>query len=269
MVLPEGFALPPLPYLVGLLAAVALVAGALSRTDLRVSDRTVLAFAPWIVVGSALHALDVVGWVPETVAPLLGTPAVYLTTFVPAGAVWLPALRTSGDPERPLAVVGTLAALAVVGYALALGAADGGLRLFCPAAGLLVAVLLAVALWAATRWTYPDVTAATGGAGALVLFGHALDAVSTAVGVDLLGFGERTPVSRAVLDFAGSLPTADLLGVGWLFVLVKLAIAEVVVVFFVEFVREDPTEGYLLLGLVAAVGLGPGAHNLILFMITG
>jgi uncharacterized membrane protein len=269
MVLPEGFALPPLPYLVGLLAAVALVAGALYRTDPPVSDRTVLAFAPWVVVGSALHALHVVEWVPEVVAPLLGTPAVYLTTFVPAGVVWLAALRVDGNPERPLAVVGLLVALAVVGYALALGAANGGLRLFWPMVGLVVAVLIAVVLWAATRRTYPGVAAATGAAGALVLLGHALDAVSTAVGVDVLEFGERTPVSRAVLDAAAALPTAELIGVGWLFVLVKLAIAEVVVVLFAEFVREDPTDGYLLLGLVAAVGLGPGAHNLILFVITG
>lgn len=34
-----------------------------------------------------------------------------------------------------------------------------------------------------------------------------------------------------------------------------------------DYVREEPTEGYLLLGLVAAVGLGPGVHNLVLFSI--
>jgi uncharacterized membrane protein len=87
--------------------------------------------------------------------------------------------------------------------------------------------------------------------------------------VDLLGFGERTPVSQAVLDVAASLPTAETFGVGWLFVLVKLAIAEVVVFLFADFVREDPTEGFLLLGAVAAVGLGPGVHNLLLFMVAG
>jgi uncharacterized membrane protein len=269
MVLPEGFALPPLPYLLPLLVAVGLVAGALYRTDPHISDRTIVALAPWILVGSALHALYVVEWVPEAVAPLVGTPAVYLTTFVVAGTVWLAALRTDRNPEQSLVATGTLVAFAVVGYALALGGANGGLRLLWPLIGLLVATLLAVALWAATRWTYPGVTAATGAVGGLALFGHALDAVSTAVGVDLLGFGERTPVSRAVLDVAASLPTAEAIGVGWLFVLVKLAIAEAVVILFAEFVREDPTEGYLLLGLVAAVGLGPGAHNLILFVITG
>lgn len=268
MVLPEGFALPPLPHLLVLLAAVALVAGALVRVEPTVSDRTVLALAPWVLVGSSLHAFYVLGWVPDAVAPLFGTPAVYLTTFVVAGAVWFVALRVGENPERPLAVVGALVALAVVGYGLARGATDG-LRLFWPLVGLLVAGLLAAALWVATRRTYPGVTATTGAVGALALFGHALDAVSTAVGVDLLGFGERTPISRAVLDVAASLPTADVLGVGWLFVLVKLAIAEFVVILFADFVREDPTEGYLLLGVVAAVGLGPGAHNLLLFVITG
>jgi uncharacterized membrane protein len=268
MVLPEGFGLPPLPYLVGLLAAVAAVAGALARRGPRVSDRTVLALAPWIVVGSSLHALFVLEWVPEAVAPLLGTPAVYLSTFVVAGVVWLAMARLVADHERALLALGVATASGVVAYALARGSATG-LRLFWPLVGLVVASLLAGILWAATRWTRPNVTAATGAVGALALFGHALDAVSTAIGVDLLGFGERTPVSRAVLDVAASLPTAETFGVGWLFVVVKLVIAEAVVVLFADFVREDPTEGFLLLGAVAAVGLGPGAHNLLLFVVTG
>ncbi|WP_135823956.1 DUF63 family protein [Halorussus ruber] len=268
MVLPEGFALPPLPYLVGLLAAVALVAGALARSDPHVSDRTVLALTPWVVVGSSLHVLFVMEWVPDAVAPLLGTPAVYVTTFVVAGLVWLAAMQTETDPVRPGFAVGVLAATAVVAYTLARGA-EGGLHLFWPLTGAVVAFLVAGLLWGATRWTYPSVTAATGAVGALVLFSHSLDAVSTAVGVDLLGFGERTPVSQAVLDVAASLPTAETFGVGWLFVLVKLAIAEVVVFLFADFVREDPTEGFLLLGAVAAVGLGPGVHNLLLFIVAG
>ena len=269
MVLPEGFALPPLPYLLPLLAAVALVAGVLYRSDPRVSDRTVLALTPWVLVGSSLHVLYVVEWVPEVVRPLFGTPAVYLTTFAVAGAVWFGAARTGASVERTLAASGGGATLAVVGYALARGAERGDLQLFWPAVGLVVALGLAVTLWAATRRAYPGVAAATGAVGALAVFGHALDAVSTAVGIDVLGFGERTPVSQIVLDVAASLPTADLIGVGWLFVLVKLAIAELVIVLFADLVREDPTEGYLLLGAVAAVGLGPGAHNLLLFVIAG
>ncbi|MFC4550724.1 MULTISPECIES: DUF63 family protein [Halorussus] len=268
MVLPEGFALPPLRYLLPLLAAVALVGWALVRSNPTVTDRTVLALVPWVPVGSSLHVLYVVEWAPAAIAPLLGTPSVYLTTFVVAGAVWLVAEAAETGVERTVAATGTVAALAVVGYALARGA-SGGLLVFWPLVGLVVAVGLTAALWAATRATYPRVAATTGAVGALALFGHALDAVSTAVGVDLLGFGERTPVSRVVLEVAAGLPTADLIGVGWLFVLVKLAIAEVVVVLFADLVAEDPTQGYLLLGGVAAVGLGPGVHNLLLFALAG
>lgn len=270
MILPEGFALPPLQYLGPLLVAVALVGWSLAQSDLDVSDRTVLALSPWVLVGSSLHVLYVVDWVPESVAPLLGTPSVYLTTFVVAGLVWLAALKSGIAVERTLAASGLAVALPIVGYALARGASsDAGLQLLWPGIGLLAALALTAIAWAATRQQFPEVVAATGAVGALALFGHALDAASTSVGVDVLGFDERTPVSRAVLDIAGSLPTADLLGTGWLFVLVKLAIAEFVVVLFADFVREDPTEGYLLLGAVAAVGLGPGVHNLLLFAIAG
>jgi uncharacterized membrane protein len=55
--------------------------------------------------------------------------------------------------------------------------------------------------------------------------------------------------------------------VGWLFVLVKLAVAGAVVVYFAAYVREEPTHANALLGLVAAVGLGPGVHNLLLFAV--
>jgi uncharacterized membrane protein len=58
-------------------------------------------------------------------------------------------------------------------------------------------------------------------------------------------------------------------GEGWVFLLVKLAVATLVVWLFAEYVRDRPAEGYLLLGLVAAVGLGPAAHNLLLFAIVG
>ena len=100
-----------------------------------------------------------------------------------------------------------------------------------------------------------------------MIVSHALDGVSTAAGVDLLGFGERTPASRAIMEVAAALPTADLLGVGWLFVLVKVVVASAVVVLFAEYVREDPTPGYSLLGLIAAVGLGPASHNLLLYAV--
>jgi len=107
----------------------------------------------------------------------------------------------------------------------------------------------------------------TGTVGLLAVFGHTLDGISTAVGYDLFGFGEQTPLSRLIIEAGGALPTADLIGAAWPFALVKVALGLAVVVLFEEFVRAEPAEGHLLLGLVVAVGLGPGFHNLVLFAI--
>jgi uncharacterized membrane protein len=271
---PGGYALPPLAHLAVLLAAALAVGAVLWRVRPRVTEPVVAALAPWMVAGSGLYVLYQVGGVPPVVAPLLGSPTVYLSVAVLAGAVWtLPAAAAwPADrwalPSTPgaLAVGGVLGAAAVVLAVLAVGVGRHTLELAWPTVGLAVAVVLGAAVWAGLRRVRPGVRV-TGSLGALTVLGHALDGVSTAVGYDVLGFGEQSPVSRAVLEAAAALPSVSLLGAGWLFVLLKLALAAAVVVLLAGYVREEPAEGYLLLGAVAAVGLGPGVHNLLLFAV--
>ena len=259
MVLPAGFALPPLPYLLLLVLGVGAVGYLLYRQSPPVTEPVVLGLVPWIMVGAALHVLYRGGRAPAPMEPLLGTPSVYLTTFVLAGLVWLGA----GDRAPAfLAGSGAIVFLGVVGLVFAARPVNLGL----PLVGLFVSIVLAVIVWLGLRRLRPAV-AITGWVGPLVLVAHSIDGVSTAIGVDVLGFGERTPASRLVLDLAGLLPTADLIGVGWLFVLVKLAVATLVVWLFAEYVREDPQHGRLLLAFIAALGLGPGVHNLLLYTV--
>ncbi|WP_336036321.1 DUF63 family protein [Halobacterium yunchengense] len=265
MVLPSGFALPPLPYLAAVAAAVVAVGWLLVREAPAVDDRTVLAFAPWMALGSSLYVCYQLQLYPDAVAPLFGSPVVYASTFAVAGATWLAARRTA-RPLRALAGVGAALALAPVAAAVRFGVANDTLTLAWPLAAVAAAAVLGhVAWWALERWRPGDVAVA-GGAGALAVFGHVLDGTSTAVGVDVLGFGEQTPLSAAIMHFAGTLPTEPLLGTGWLFVLVKTLLAAGVVVLLADYVREDAAEGYLLLAFVAAVGLGPGVHNVLLFV---
>jgi uncharacterized membrane protein len=127
------------------------------------------------------------------------------------------------------------------------------------------AAVATAAVLGVLRWL--DRGRATGLVGLLAVFGHALDGVSTAVGYDHLGFGEQTPLSRVLIEVGADLPAPALLGDAWLFVLVKLLVAAAVVVLFDDYVREDPGEGFPILGFVAAVGLGPGVHNVVLFAI--
>ncbi|GAA0192078.1 DUF63 family protein [Halobacterium noricense] len=265
-VLPAGFGLPPLPYLLALAAALVGVAVGVRRRDPDFGGRHVLALVPWMCVGAAGHVLYGLGALPPALAPLFGTPSAYLTTAGVAGAVWLATLRIDADDARALAVAGAVALLPAVGGVVAHGVANGTLSPVLPAAGLVGGAALGVAVGALLYRLRED-AAVAGRAGLLAVAAHGVDGVTTAVGVDLLGFGERTPASRLILEFAAGLPTAEALGAGWLFVLVKLAVAAVVVLAVAPTVREEPRYGYALLALVTAVGLGPGVHNALLFAV--
>jgi uncharacterized membrane protein len=268
-ILPSGFALPPLPYLLGLLLAVVAVLALLRRVDPAVTPTVVAGFAPWMVAGAAGYALFQVGAVPLVVAPLFGSPAVYLSTFVLAGLVWA-AVDAGGFPADSWALRSVPSLLFLSGSATAgavLGAAlvtADRLRPLLPGVGLLVSLVLATLVWLALRRARPVVRVA-GPAGFVLVLGHVLDGVSTAVGVDLMGFGEQTPLSRIVIETGAALVPGA--GGGWLFVLVKTALAAVVLVVLADYVEEDPRWGSILVGAVAAVGLGPGAHNVVLFVI--
>ncbi|GAA0552907.1 DUF63 family protein [Halorubrum ejinorense] len=262
--LPAGTTLPPAPYVLVVLLAAGGVVAALRRRRPRVTARRVLALAPWMALGSAAHVLYVVDALPARLAPLAGSPTVYLTVGSLAGAAWLAA--DAARPDRVAATVagvGVVLLVPVVAVAFGTGLSPVGARWSLIALALTVPV--AGAAWAGLLRLRPE-TAVTGSVGALAVFGHALDGVSTAVGTTQLGFGERTPVSRILLELGG-IPPVPVLGEGWVFLLVKLAVATAVTWLFAAYVRETPAEGYLLLGFVAAMGLGPAAHNLLLFSV--
>jgi uncharacterized membrane protein len=267
--LPEGFALPPPTYLALLLTGVVAVAVAVRRTTPAVAADRILAFVPWIVLGSALHVLYVVDALPAAARPLAGTPAVYLSVGVVGVGTWVAADATldGAAVARSLALVGGVLAFAAVAAVFAVGSAAGTLSPAVPAVALVIGIALAGVVWTALTRGLPA-TRRTGALGALAVFGHTLDGVSTAIGIDVLGFGERTPLSRLIVEFAAGLPTAPALGSGWLFVLVKIALASVVVWLFADSVEDDPAGTDVLLGVVAAVGLGPAVHNLLLFSVT-
>lgn len=281
----EGFVVPSPVHtavlVVGTVAVVALLFGLRPR----VTDGVVLAFAPWMVVGAGLHVvyqfgLRSGGGYPAPVEPLFSAPAVYLTTFLLAGLVWAGALAgadaTRSGPEASETValslggVGLLAMVAVVAAVVVGGRAAGdSLEPAVPLVGLVVSLVVTALLYRLLALWRPADVAASGRAGVLVLFAHVFDGVTTTIGVDLLGTGERSALPARIMDFAATLPTEPYLGTGWLFVVVKVLVASLVVVFFADFVREEPVQANLLLAVVAAVGLGPGANNFLLFLFGG
>lgn len=260
---PAGTTLPPLPYLIGVVFVAGAIAVTFHQRSPTITETHVLALVPWIGLGAAAHVLFVVDGLPVFLAPLGGSPTVYLTTATLTGGVWLVASAALANPERvpqALAAVGTLGFVAASIAVGSQGVPGVGARW----AGLsvVIAVPFALLAWRALAAVRPAVVSIRR-VGQLVVFGHALDGVSTAIGVTRLGFGERSPLSQIILELG--VPSIPVLGEAWLFVLVKLAVAGGVVSLFAPTVREAPREGLLLVAFVAAVGLGPAVHNLLLF----
>ena len=272
MILPTDFALPAAPYLAGLVVGIVVMVAALYRRRPPVTARTVAALTPWMAAGGTLYALYQAQVPPASVGPLFSSPAVYLSVGILAGLVWAAVADRPGDTWNPtdaagiLGICGSFLLTASLGWAvLAPTPNEVGADVSVSAIILLVAIIVSIVAWIVLGRVY-DVSA-TGIVGALAVFGHTLDGISTAVGYDLLGFGEQTPLSRLIIEAGSALPTAEVIGGAWLFALVKILLSVAIVALFEEFVRTDPVEGYLLLGLIVAVGLGPGFHNLVLFAI--
>lgn len=264
MALPAGTTLPPFPYLVALLAAVIGTAAVLIRADPQIRERTVLGLSTWMVAGGTWYVVYERGLAPPSIDPLLSSPSVYGVAFVAAGVTWYLALRGDVDPPGLLAVTGLLATLIPTGATVITAES---LAPAMPLAAAVGAAVVAAVLWWLLRAWEPRVEG-LGWAGVLTVFAHALDALTTVLGVVHLGFVERTPLSRLLLELGGGIPL-PVLGAGWLFVVVKLALGVAVAWLLAPMVREEPTQAFLLLIVVIAVGLGPGVHNVLLFTVAG
>jgi len=272
MVFPEGFVLPPWYLVVPLVVVLVGVIALLWVVSPPVTDETVMAFVPWILLGSTGHVLYKIEAFPSNVELLFSAPTVYGTTAAVAGLVWiggsfLYAAGLQRSIERFVGVVGTGFVSVFVMFTIFIGWELGRFDPFWPVISVVTTGVVVALVWVALSLWFTDVAAITGLTGALVLFGHTLDGVSTAIGYDLLGATEEVPASQFILDVGGQLPTTDFIGDGWLFVLVKIGLAALIVGLFKEYVRDEPRQARFILLLVAAVGLGPGFHNVLLFTV--
>lgn len=273
MVLPEGSTVPPVEYLVpvGVLAGVA--AAVLVRREVRVTDRHVLAAVPWMVAGAALHVLYVLDAVPAALEPLAGSPMVYLTVATVLALLWIVGLRVAEVETRldvPMVVGGVGVGVALLSFVAVVWSAIGDhqLALGWPVIGLVVTVALTAAVYLGMRRWLARTLTVSGATGVIVVFGQVFDAVTTAIGVDWLDAGERSPLSEVVIDLGRELPVSEVIGDAWLFVVVKGVLAVAVLVLFRPYIEEAPTQARVILAVIAAVGLAPGTHNLLLYLVS-
>lgn len=272
MVLPEGFGFPPAAYAVPVSVVLVVVGGLLWHRRPPVTDRTVGAAVPWMLAGAAAHVLQQVGGVPDVLAPLFGVPMVYLSVTALAGAVWLVAgvgveLGLDRDPETDLLVVGSIAAVIALAATAWFGVTEGAITPVWPTASIVLTAAVSAIAWLGFRRWYPDTARRTRFVGPMVLFAHALDAITTVVGLDVLGGSERSPLVALLVGWGGELPTAAVLGDAWPFIPLKVGLALLVVEVLAEPLEGSPSAARLATIGVIALGLAPGVHNLLLFLL--
>ena len=279
----SDFAVPSLLYLAVLLASTAIAIALLYTIRPPLTQRTVLAMVPWVVTGAALHAFYQLGQAlgtslyPSWAEPLVAAPAVYLTTFLLMATVWLLAslvgMYTSSVANPSVAGwlagigVGVATPLVILLIWQGLDPATGTLRLTMPFLGLILSMVVTFVVYILLGAWRTYIIAEARHVGWLVLFAHTFDGITTAIGVDILGTSERSYLPRRILEFSAELPTYETLGAGWLFVVVKLLVAVLVIVLFADFVRDEPERGNLFFAIVAFVGLGPALNNFFLFLV--
>ena len=272
--------LAPSPSLVGLVLITAIVTILLFVERPRISRRIVVSFVPWMIVGSALSVLSTLIFYPGSIQPLVGTGA-YLSTYVIVGVVWFAMLQFSARRETNAALadylgaMGVGAAVVLVAFVILYAGPVSVLRLVWLLVVPVAAGFAAFVVLFLLGLRYIDAPAYTGVVGALVVFGQTVDGISTALGAGAFDTLGHTYLSWTVLDWIASAQAAGLVGDDrllvwtWGLVWVKMLIAALAVILLTPVARERPSLGYLLLGLIAAVGITGGVADLLLIAVGG
>lgn len=273
------FVVPELPYIVGLLVGTLIICVLLYAVRPPFTSAMVLAIVPWVITGASLHVfyqLHIVAaedLYPPLIAPIFSAPSVYFTTFTALGIILTMStmIVPTGHDKRVALYVGIMGiGITVPLVALVVWQGLGDVfevNAVLPALGFIIALVVSFVLFIIIGIWRTHIIAQTRYAGLLVIFAHVFDAVTTAIGVELMDVGERSALPRMIMDFAAQLPTADTLGEAWLFVLIKIVIACGIVIIFADYVRDKPAEANLLFAIIVAVGLGPAVNNFFLFML--
>lgn len=242
-----------------------------------VRQSTVLAMTPWILTGAATHALFTIGAYPDQFALLFGPLAIYFTTLIVTGMVWAVMVtatsfeRSTGTDAQYLMAAGVGALITTVGAVLVQGFGAELEGVLFAVAALVAALVLSAAAYLLLNAVFSKAVIETGLLGWLLVFGHVLDGTTTAVAVDVEGIPVNYKLGRQIVDVATTLPTYDLIGAAWLLVTIRLVLALIVVAGIAQllsrYLHGRETFGYLFVGLVAAFGLGPGFHHLLILMV--
>jgi len=263
----------------------------LERLEIADDPNLYFAFVPFMLLGGALRVVEdgtdravgagVTPLVEYPLSSVIISPVIYGTVFVVTLVSLLACLELDrrgvlDSYYRATAGVGIALVVATMAY-LTVGALTTDYSTLYPSV-LVSTVAIASALSYGLYWLFetyaPEVNSGTGLIGLLVIWGHAIDGVANVLLADWLDvlsvpltYYPKHPANAFIISTTEALQPAGLtaaIGTSWPFLIVKLAVASLVVwLFNDEFLEESPRYALLLLIAVTAVGLGPGTRDML------
>jgi len=228
----------------------------LGRFDVAVDWSFITAALPFMVFGALLRVVEDTGFVPFPYAAAIISPFIYFVLAAVALGVIAACHRAAQQYDqsfhRLFAASGgllTLVPVTVLGwYGWTQGIDPAALPAIGFVAGVVIAGLGVRELLTGIRWRSESLLHSP--VSRIVIGAHIVDGAATAYAIDLLGYGEKHPVSLAVMELTGS--PYGFLAVKFAFALAICALLE----------DEPDRFGVLVLLAIVAVGLGPGLRNL-------
>lgn len=210
------------------------------------------------------------------------SPFIYFTVFVIAVLAFLASnwLEQEGYTDTyyyPLGAMGVVALVVTFGYLVFLSATTNYVHSF-PLVLITVislATALSISIYYAVDRFKPSIHRGTGYMGLVVIWAHAIDGVANVIasdwtgvfGIPGSGYSPKHVINRIIIDITNAVQPAaltELIGDSWTFLVVKLAVAVVIVAVFDEqFIENSPYYSIMLLVAIVAVGLGPGTRDMV------
>ncbi|WP_423998652.1 DUF63 family protein [Haloarcula salina] len=263
----------------------------LERLEIAEDPKLYFAFVPFMLLGGALRVVEdatdraveagVDPLVDYPLSSLIISPVIYGTVFLLTLLVLVVCVKLDNDGVvdsyyRTTGAVGTVLVLVTLLYLTFVAVTTDYSRLY-PSVLLTtvgIASALSYGLYRLFDQYWPAVNDGTGTIGLLVIWGHAIDGVANVLLADWLDalsvpltYYPKHPANAFIIATTESLQPAALsaaIGTSWPFLVVKLAVASLVVSLFnEEFIEDSPRYALLLLIAVTAVGLGPGTRDML------
>ncbi len=230
----------------------------LKKLDVKIDHRFIAAVSPYIIVGASLRVIEDAELVSPPLSYLLITPLIYFLMFFCCLAILILSVRLSRirnyDYTRVFGLIGVLWSIVNLTILLVKETVILPWVLFVVIgiAGVLVSVIYAIAAECDIKFLTEKLNVA-------VLAAHLLDASSSFIGIDMLGYTGKHVIEGLIVKYTGTAAGMFPLKLG---VLVPL-----LYVLDTQFTKDDLELKNLVLLTLIVIGLAPAVRNTVRMML--